>query len=73
MVIVAQSGNRIVKNYSLLNPATELGEFYIKVYTELPAGIIIGKYASYERCKEVVQEIVNAYKDSLPVFEMPKE
>lgn len=73
MVIVTQSGNRIVKDYIFLNPCRELNEFFVKVYTGLPIGVAIGKYASYERCQEVVQQIVNAYKEGLPVFEMPKE
>lgn len=33
----------------------------------------LGRYSTVKRAKEVLYEIVNAYKEGLPVFEMPKE
>lgn len=33
----------------------------------------LGSYPTLQRAKEVLYEIVSAYKEGLPVFEMPKE
>lgn len=73
MVIVTQDGNRIVKNYIVISPCRDFKDFIVKAHIEIAMGVNLGKYASNERCEEVIQEIVNAYKEGLPVFEMPKE
>lgn len=77
MVIVCQHTPRVV---------TEFSDIYVADYRDKNAVLarivtatneetdyILGYYPTLQRAKEVLYEIVNAYKEGLPVFEMPKE
>lgn len=51
---------------------SSVNTIYATPLFETESRYILGKYGSLGRCQEVFREIVNAYKEGLPVFEMPK-
>ena len=77
MVIVNQKRNVIVYRccvvFAGLDDDTIRAILSDDVPHYFPRDIVIGAYQSCERRQEVMQQIVNAYKEGLPVFEMPKE
>lgn len=76
MIIVCQNKMQIVRNFNAIYMG-DMGCGDNTIYASLVTGrggsYILGEYGSIGRCQEVFREIVNAYKDGLPVFEMPRE
>lgn len=76
MVILSQNKNIAVFKYEDVYVVSIRDCFQIragKIGTSKNAGDVLGSYKSEERCHKILQQIANAYKDGLLVFEMPKE
>ena len=76
MVILSKNKNIAVFKYEDIYVVSMRDCFQMragKVGGSEDAGDILGSYKSVERCHEILQQIVNAYKDGLLLFEMPKE
>ncbi len=76
MVIVSQNKYIAVFKYEDVYVVSMRDYFQMragKVGGSKDAGDTLGSYKSVERCHEILQQIANAYKEGLPVFEMPKE
>lgn len=81
MLIVSQNKVQIVRNFNDIHivdteyiEGTEysVNTIYATPVFEPEHRYILGEYGSLGRCQEVFREIVNAYKEGLPVFEMPR-
>lgn len=73
MVIVSQNGERALFKFDHIDVAKRAP---FTIYAEIQGadtGYVVGIYPSLARCKEVIQQIVNAYNEGVSVFEMPKE
>lgn len=80
MIIVSQDKERIVENLNLgIRKLGEYNQNYAIYNTEI--GEDLGEYVTEERAKEVLREIINAYKFNRKeavgqvqtIYEMPKE
>lgn len=80
MIIVSQDKERIVENLNLgIRKLGEYNQNYAIYNTEI--GEDLGEYATEERAKKVLREIINAYKFNRKeavgqvqtIYEMPKE
>lgn len=60
MIIVSQSKNNIV-NFENINLIGLDGEFKIKARLGIHDEVLLGKYKTEERAKEVLQEIIQSY------------
>ena len=75
MIIVSQERVLMVRNFNdIYIEDTEYSgnTIFATPINETEYRYILGKYGSLGRCQEVFREIVNAYKEGLPVFEMPR-
>lgn len=74
MIIVSQSKNNIV-NFENINLIGLDGEFKIKARLGIKDEVLLGKYKTEERAKEVLREIIEIHRISIPtaVYEMPLE
>lgn len=76
MIIVCQNKVQMVCNFNEIcieDTEYSVNTIYASLAREREDSYILGEYGSIGRCQEVFREIVNAYKDGLPVFEMPRE
>ena len=84
MIIVSQDKKMIIENFNLrINEPGEYNKNYVIYNVEL--GEDLGEYATEERAKEVLQEIIERYTNwnnlvygqptgiCSPKYEMPKE
>lgn len=75
MIIVSQERVLMVRNFNdiyIEDTDYSRNTIFATPINETEYRYILGKYSSLGRCQEVFREIVNAYKEGLPVFEMPK-
>ena len=75
MIIVSQERVLMVRNFNdIYIEDTEYSgnTIFATPINETEYRYILGKYDSLGRCQEVFREIVNAYKEGLAVFEMPR-
>lgn len=73
MVIVSQDLCLIESYQTIGTLETRVVAIHDRLGERHVVSTILGEYRNFGRCQEVIRQIVNAYKEGLPVFEMPKE
>ena len=74
MIIVCQNKVQMVRNFNdihIEDTEYSVNTIYATPVSETEHRYILGEYGSLARCQEVFREIISAYKEGLPVFEMP--
>lgn len=89
MIIINQSKSELINFDNVLNISLNDGDVGVDIYAGMKAPDdnyrYLGKYKNKERASEILQEIINRYRNwenlkagqpsgiCLPVYEMPKE